>query len=232
MRISFPFLTLAHYKEEPSRSLGEHFTDFSLGYIQIGTRYCRQFDCDLLANASQFYSLYRKYAGKKEVFCSLCKFLHCASWLCLPEFFSPHVVSCLLAIVEGKHSLSGYCDWIGFVSLAGYLMVDEKIIGVNIDRVFFLSPQKRTSYRHITLVYKLYHSGYIFTARRLCSQSIIRYSLLQVCTSPSKFYRKIHGYIRQLKTYCVIYNYKLTFFTAWKITNLKDISHRQGKIAA
>ena len=184
------------YNEGISCACKDHYADFSLNCIQIGSIYSRQFEGSILSNTSKFYTLYMKYR-KGEALCSLCKNMHNYSLLCLPECFSPHALSCLMGILEGKHVLAPTCDWIGFVNLAGYLMINEQIIDANIDHAFSSSPTKR--YRHFTVVFKLYHNGYIRIAKAICARWGVPISFLQECKNPSKFYRKLRSYFREQK---------------------------------
>lgn len=172
--------------DDPSENL---YTDFENVTVRItvpdGEIY------DFLVNSTRFMAVSSFFVAycrnhSELTSCSLCNQHHAYSTLCIPAYFDPEAILCLLNLINGHiPSFDASVDSISFIKIAGFLLIQEEWI----EKHFFSFKGlgTRSLRRSCTTLFELYRNGYCSLATKFSIG--IQWPLLRLHNSARSYYR-------------------------------------------
>lgn len=134
---------------------------------------------------SSFFEGYRRYQSDRTT-CSLCHNVHSYSTLCIPAYFDPEAIACIINLINGCiPSSQTPVDCIAVIRIAGFLLIKEYWLRDNLFSIGWLSTNRL--YRQCTIIFELYRNGYFSLVDRYAKR--IQLPLLRQHKSLRSFYR-------------------------------------------
>lgn len=136
-------------------------------------------------DVSSFFEAYCRCQSDRMP-CSLCSKVHACSTLCIPAYFDPEAIACLINLINGCVPLFNTpVDCIAVIKIAGFLLIKEYWLRDNLFSFRWLST--KSLYRHCTIIFELYRNGYSSLVHRFAKR--IQLPLLRQHRSVRSFYR-------------------------------------------
>ena len=134
---------------------------------------------------SSFFEGYSRYQTDRTT-CSLCQHAHSYTTLCIPAYFDPEAIACIINLINGCiPSSQTPVDFIAVIRIAGFLLINENWLRDNLFSNGWFSTNRL--YRQCAVMFELYRNGYFSLVDRYAKR--IQLPLLRQHRSLRSFYR-------------------------------------------